>query len=211
MVDPDQGLIPKKRLLGVTNASLEESGIHPGIWSPTSVSVQHPKLTLILPFNTLILTSARSYLYCSASEPSQLSTTPPIRLYVLPDLWHERKSKSTIRSWQNIPHVVPLVRSLTAHYGGVDQRTGDETHELASFEPAKQAIYNGRKTYKCSIEAASGFKAYRPPSISSDHSRTRIVKRTLSFDGAHDISGSYQSNPYIVNSAFFPDGQAYKH
>lgn len=89
----------------------------------------------------------------------------------------------------NLPHIVSFVKSLDARYGGFDQNTGGQTHELNTLDAAvRKATYDGNETFKCVVAAAS---EHLRESFCSDDSQKRIIGRDgtinkrISFDVAH--------------------------
>lgn len=89
----------------------------------------------------------------------------------------------------NLPHIVPFVKSVSARYGGFNQTTDGQTHELNTLDiVVKKATYDRDETYECVVEATS--EPLRE-SFCSDDSQKRIIgqfgtinKRT-SFDVTH--------------------------
>jgi hypothetical protein len=75
----------------------------------------------------------------------------------------------------NLPHIVPFVKSLSARYGGFNQTTDTQTHELEILDTvAGKATYDGNETYECVVRAAS--EPLRE-SFCSDDSQKRIIGR----------------------------------
>jgi hypothetical protein len=88
-----------------------------------------------------------------------------------------------------IPHIVSFVKSLSARYGGFDQTTDGQTHELTALDAIPTKVTYGRnETYECLVEAAP---EHLRESFCSYDSQKRIISqrgtinKRISFDVTH--------------------------